>query len=393
MTSTSCGGLELYVSTLIKEMASAGMPVSALVSKESRFAEGLIEAGVDVHFAHSEKKLDLRDIRMIRKIVRERNCSVVHSHTRNDVWRASLALIGDHERKHVHSVYMVVAPKRDILHRFIYGRVDAILSSSTYSNARIRECFPVPAGSVHLVRYGRHLGQYKRDEAVRSSMRQRFGVPDNALVFGMIGRTDVQKGVREFAESMSFLNTETRKRTHYFIIGEPTVTRVDADGNSVFEPQAIELQEWLREFAESGSIAGHLHVLPFQKDILPYYGMLDCLVLASYAEMYSLSVIDAMSMGLPVIGTDAEGTPEQVRDGVTGYLVPPRSASAIGIAIEKYAAAPELLKKHGSAGAAWVRSEHDFERTLASIERIYDSLHASSDHGDQTLPEARLALH
>jgi D-inositol-3-phosphate glycosyltransferase len=374
MTSTSSGGLELYVSTLIAEMARAGMPVSALVAKNARFINTLIEAGVDVHFAHSQNKLDLRDVLLIRSIVRSRQCGIIHSHTRFDVWRVSLALIGDRARKHVHSVYMVVVPKKDWLHRMIYGRVDAALSSSSYTNARIAECFNVAAEKIHLVRYGRYLGNYQRDEALRNSMRTEFGLDANALAFGMIGRTDVQKGVREFAESFSLLPAEVQKRVHYFIIGEPTVTKLDQSGRPVFEQQGVEVHEWITKYSNQTGIAGHLHILPFQKEIVPFYGMLDCLVLASYAEMYSLSVIDAMSMGLPVIGTDAEGTPEQVRDGVTGFLVSPKSASEIAIAVEKYVAAPTLLAEHGAAGRKWAAEEHDFGRTLSKINAIYKSL-------------------
>ncbi len=374
MTSTSCGGLELYVTTLIKEMASKGLPVSALVSRGSKFSEGLKEAGVDVHIAHSENKLDVRDIRMIRRLVRKNKIDLIHSHTRNDVWRASLALTGDRHRRHVHSLYMVVAPKHALLHRMIYGRVDAVVSSSTHTNRRIAECFPVEEEKIHLVRYGRHLAHYTRDASLSHSLRRSYGVPEDALVFGMIGRTDVQKGVREFAESYALLSPKTKRRAHYFIIGEPTVTRLDANGDPVFEEQAASLQQWLAEFAHSADVAGHIHILPFQKDILPFYGMLDCLVLASYAEMYSLSVIDAMSMGLPVIGTDSEGTPEQVRDEVTGFLVSPRSAQAITRAVEKYATQPALLVKHGRAGKRWVLAEHDFSRTLTRLDRIYQSV-------------------
>ena len=391
MTSTACGGLELYVSTLVSEMARAGNSVAIVVSPETRYLDMLVSAGVVVHFAHSHQKLDPRDIRLIRSLVHEGH-RIVHSHTRVDVWKASIALMATRRAQHVHSVYMVVAPKRDLIHRMIYGRVDAILSSSTHTNERIAECFPIPTDRIHLVRYGRNLSEYTAQPSARAVLRTKLGIPQDASVFGMIGRIDVQKGTREFVESIAMLPERLRNRTHYVIIGEPTVHGHDADGTPRYEPQAIELDRWMKTFIANEGLADRVHVLPFTSDILPYYGMLDALVLASYAEMYSLSVIDAMAMGIPVIGTNTEGTPEQVADGIRGWLVEPRSPQAIADAIARYVESPELANRHGANARTWARTEHDFSRTLQNIGSIYDVV-LNEDPARRRTPGARPAIH
>jgi D-inositol-3-phosphate glycosyltransferase len=373
MTSTSWGGLELYVTTLISTMARSGEHVAAYVSEGSKAEEALRANGVTVYTTKGAGHFSLPDVAAIRRIVRKDKFQIVHSHTRVDVWLGSLALMFDRKRRHINSVYMVVVPKKDPLHRLVYSRVDAIISSSRLTNLKIATHYPVKPERIHLIRYGRDISFYYRDAAVRQELRQRLCIGDDEVIFGMIGRIDEQKGIREFASSFTALTDAEKARTRYVIIGEPTILRTEGD-KLIFEPKALEVSNWLKTFAAQKENEGRIILLDFQKDVLPYYTMIDVLVLASYAEMYSLSVIDAMCMCLPVIGTDSEGTPEQVQDGRTGFLVEPKSAKAIGCAVSKYLENPKLLSEHGEAAAEWAHREHAFEKTLDNIQTLYTSL-------------------
>jgi glycosyltransferase involved in cell wall biosynthesis len=93
--------------------------------------------------------------------------------------------------------------------------------------------------------------------------------------------------------------------------------------------------------------------------------------LVTYKETYSLSVIDAMNHGLPVIGTNTGGTPEQVQDGVRGILVNPKDPMGIAKAITAYVENPSLQKQHGEAAKTWVQSEHNWKHTIQQLIDIY----------------------
>ncbi|MDP4198816.1 MAG: glycosyltransferase family 4 protein [Bacteroidota bacterium] len=357
ITSDARGGLELYVSSLIRAQAASGRDVAAYALPGSLIHHELQASGIRIFDAMRQSHFSPADISMIRRLARKEG-ALVHSHTRFDVWAASFALYGT-RIPHVHSTYMVPARKRDPHHFAIYSRVDAIISSSLSANRQLARYLPVPSDRLQVVRYGRHLDRFVRSAASRDAMRVKLGIADHEVAFGMIGRIEPAKGVREFAESLSCLNPKVRDRVKYFIIGARNETNCE-DYNAS-----------LVEFQQRPGIRERLTILPWTTDPVPYLNALDCLVLASYNEMYSLSVLDAMAMSLPVIGTDSEGTPEQIGANERGLLVHPRSPESIANAVERYVLDPSLMVIHGEAGFKWVHQEHSMDRSLDALDRVY----------------------
>jgi glycosyltransferase involved in cell wall biosynthesis len=105
----------------------------------------------------------------------------------------------------------------------------------------------------------------------------------------------------------------------------------------------------------------------------------DIFALPTYADCHSLASLEAMASGLPVIATNVGGIPEIVVEGVTGYVIEPGDAHALGDRLR-------ALIEDGDArarmsAAARVRAERSFDaRTnvglvVAQLRRIADSAH------------------
>ena len=75
-----------------------------------------------------------------------------------------------------------------------------------------------------------------------------------------------------------------------------------------------------RVAAEAG-VADRVHFLGEQEDVERVYGASDVFLLPSEHESFGLSALEALACGVPVVGTDAGGLPEVVKDGRSGYLV------------------------------------------------------------------------
>src|SRR5262249_2185548 len=96
-------------------------------------------------------------------------------------------------------------------------------------------------------------------------------------------------------------------------------------------------------------------------------------VLPSQSEGISLTLLEAMARGLPVVTTQVGGSPEVVEQGVTGVLVPPRDPAALAHALAPSLAAPPRARQMGPAGRQRVETCVDIRKMTGQ----YESLHAS----------------
>ena len=84
------------------------------------------------------------------------------------------------------------------------------------------------------------------------------------------------------------------------------------------------------------------------------------LVLPSFAEGLPVVIMESLALGRPVVTTTVAGIPELVRDGVSGWLVPPGDPEALAGAMRRaLEAGPDRLAEMGRAGAGAVRAMHD----------------------------------
>jgi glycosyltransferase involved in cell wall biosynthesis len=128
----------------------------------------------------------------------------------------------------------------------------------------------------------------------------------------------------------------------------------------------------------------------WQDDPLAFYAHTDVAVLPSVAretlhmgdrivqvegnEGFPRTHLEAMSLGLPVVGTDIAGVGEQVLHGVTGLLVPPGHPEALADAIGRLMADPALRMRMGAAGRQRVLENFSTERCVQGTLDVYRSL-------------------
>ena len=146
------------------------------------------------------------------------------------------------------------------------------------------------------------------------------GIDSDETIFTFIGRLLKDKGIVEFVESAK----EIKKRypdTIFQVLGDFD------EGN----PSTIS-KEQLLKWIHSGTITYD----GFVKDVRPHIAHSDCIVLPSYREGMPRIVLEAMSMGKPVITTDTPGCRETVENGINGFIVKPKSVSSLTNGIKKF---------------------------------------------------------
>lgn len=100
----------------------------------------------------------------------------------------------------------------------------------------------------------------------------------------------------------------------------------------------------------------------------------DIYILPSYNEGLPMSILEAMSYGLPVISTPVGGIPEAVEDGVNGFLIQPGDAKALAEKIDILASDKELREKMGQKSYEIAKEKFDINVIIRQLQGIYDEL-------------------
>ncbi len=190
--------------------------------------------------------------------------------------------------------------------------------------------------------------------------RKKLGIPHSALVVGSMGRFTKIKGYEYFVEAADILSAQKKDNIYFLLAGEG------------------ELGEKLKSEVREKKLEDRFFFLPWQEDARVFLRSLDIFVLTSLNEGMGKVVIEAMSAGLPVIGTDVGGVREIVEDEVTGYVVPAGDGRAVARKIDELCDKRDLLKEMGKRG--YRRAEKfSIASMVSKIDNLYEVLLREKD--------------
>lgn len=206
----------------------------------------------------------------------------------------------------------------------------------------------------------------------RMEVRMKFGISDNSTVIGFVGRVVRDKGIVELADAWRELRQEDGN-LHLLVVG-PIETR-DAVPQRVMDA----LQSDPR-----------VHMIGKQFELVSLYAAMDVVVLPTYREGFPNVPLEAAAMELPVIATNVPGCVDAVLDGVTGFLIEPRSARALSDKLRLYLNDPPLRRLHGEAGRVRVLRSFRPEVIWQALFNEYISL---AEERGVVLPDAYSCTH
>jgi glycosyltransferase involved in cell wall biosynthesis len=187
--------------------------------------------------------------------------------------------------------------------------------------------------------------------AERPVLRERMGLDRHAFVFGYAGRLVAHKGVEVIARAALKLLAR-RPEAHFVLLG-----RSPAGGPDV-------LGEMKARFAEAG-LAGRAHFPGYKDEPLPWIAGFDAALAASiFPDPCPLTVLEALALGVPVVGSRIGGIPELVEDGVDGVLLEPGDDEALAEALAGLAAQPDRRRAMARAARAAAVARFDSRRMI-----------------------------
>lgn len=311
-------GAERVQDLLALALPRYGFDVTFVCVKAGAFAQARKAHEAGLFELPMRSRFDLTSIKRLAKILRHEEFSLAHTHTPRSalIGRVAAGLAGVPVVHHLHSPTACDTTHRvrnwfnATTERTCLSGVDAVIAVSE-SIGRYARRIGVPPTKLCVVPNG-----VPAQEALRPR-----SPPRDSWTLGTVALFRPRKGLEILLRALASLR------------GARLPVRLRAVG--AFESPRYEDQ--IKSLTASLGVSDMVEWRGFSSNVNEELEQLDLFVLPSlFGEGMPMVVLEAMAAGLPVIGTNVEGVPEVVRDGLEGLIVPPGDVASLAHAIERF---------------------------------------------------------
>ena len=318
-----------------------------------------LELGTESHVVEERCALEPRTLGRLRRLVRERDVQLVHSHDyKADLYGFVLARL--------EPVIPVATahgwPVRTRRERAVYYPADRRLLASFplvfAVSAGIRDrllAVGASAGEVETLPNAVDIDVFRPDPAARARIRREWGVRDGERVIGSLGRLDPEKRHDLLLEAFAVV-AAARSEARLVVAG------------------AGSRGARLEEEARQRGLQGRCLVLGHRPDAEDVHRGFDVFVQASDSEESPYSLLEAMATETPVIATAVGDTRDLVRDRVDGLLVSPGDAAALARALAETLSDLAAARRRAEAARARVCAERSLAARQTRVVERYRRL-------------------
>jgi len=193
----------------------------------------------------------------------------------------------------------------------------------------------VPQDRIAMIPNGVDLARFT-GPVDRAVMRQKLGVPRDALLFLAVGRNHVKKGYGTLLAAAARLRTANTGPDFRLVIAGAGVKALEVEAKRLGIADHVILIDYL------GAASGQRVTLELpHADLVALYRSADVFVMPSLVETFGIVLVEAMAAGLPVVTCDSPGCRDVVRRDVDGVVVPAGDVDAFATAMEQLAKDPD----------------------------------------------------
>lgn len=287
-------------------------------------------------------------------LIRKEKIDLVHTNT-GVIASAALAarFVGLPHVWHIRDWFQEFGPLWKPYSRYILALSNRVLCVSGPIAGQFPAC-----GKIEVLNNGFDLEEFPEIvPSERAAARARWNIPESAVVVGAVGRIKyVRKGQEFLLHAAAQLKAQ----------GIPVTVLLAGGASPGSEDHVDRMKALAFEQGVDAVFTGEL------SDPRPAYAAMDIFVLPSaQPEPFGGVVMEAMALGLPVVGTAIGGTIEQIDDGNSGILVAPADPEALASALARLANSPETRRAMGRRARERVAACFSLDKMIQRIEQIY----------------------
>lgn len=294
--------------------------------KNSKLADYFRKKAYPFHSLPLRNELDFVSAWKIAKFCRKNDYKILHLHSAHALALGILAKFFYRSLKLIGVRRVDFKIKKNIFSRFKYKSkfVDVLVAISE-NIKQVLIADGVVSKKIKVIRSGIDVHKFA-ELKLKSSFRKELNLPENSLIIGTVAAI---VGHKDYSNLLKAAEIVINSRENVVFI---------AAGSGDKEKEVFALAKQLK-------LKKRFKFLGYRNDVGQLLKLMDIFVLASKLEGLGTSVLDAMSVGLPIVGTNAGGIPEMIENKVNGLVVPKQDPQALATALTKFIDDRDLRKK------------------------------------------------
>lgn len=334
---TGWGGLEKYPLTLEEHLRKRGHELVLITIKGTNLHQEALRRNIKVYTIDKFKKLDFKIMKKLREIAIKEKVDVIHMNSSREYYNWYMAIKGLKKVKIFLTFHIGVPSHKTIIHKILYKRLNGVFAISTIEAEEMKYKLNIDNKKIHIMHNGVDLKKF--NENVESNFREEIGIDKNEILVTSIGNLSKPKGVLEWKEVAKRFVKEMENITFVWV----------GDDSHIQENYSLES---LRNEIQSEGFENKVKLLGYRTDVAKILKESNLFVLPSHNESFGIVYIEAMAMGLPVIGCNVGGVPDIIEEG-TGFLCEPKNEDSLYEKIKMIL--KEDLKKMGNNNLEYVK--------------------------------------
>lgn len=362
--SSNYGGSPIHTLILAKETISRDHQVIIVCPLDGTFLREMKRSGIKILTMTMDVSGGLKTVFKLVDLVKKEQIDIIHSHEfKADILSCLVAKLSCvpvvttiHNMINYSRINKVKLSIFIFLSKVISFFFDKILTVSEAVRANTINEIGIDAKKVITVLNGTDLKRFEIKVNNKEKKRE-FGINDASAIVGCIGRIALeQKGQKYLLEAAN----EILK-----VIPDVVFMIVGGDALNGLTKRRLE------DLAQKLGISRNVIFTGWRNDIPEILSIIDVVAVPSLWEPLPRTVLEAMAMRKPVVGTSVHGIPEVIVDGETGFLVPPRNSVMLAKAILDLLKNKERIEAFGNAGYKRVKKYFTSRRHCEKTLNIY----------------------
>ena len=386
--SIDCGGQNVYVAQLARELAHAGHGVDVFTRRDApgqrqvvHWADGVrvihVPAG-PARYVPKEQLLPHMDAfaRFVTRFVRRQpvEYDIVHANF------FMSGMVAEHLKQTLGLPFVITFHALGRVRRRAQGTADTfpiarmrieaglmraadrIIAECPQDRHDMERLYGAPPSRITVAPCG-----FSPDELWPVPMldaRARLGLDNTRFIVLQLGRMVPRKGVDTVIQGVAMLRRRHGIDAELLIVGGDTTGAAPGD--------AVELAR-LRSVAADLGVAAHVRFAGQQPRaaLRDYYSAANVFASTPWYEPFGITPVEAMACARPVIGSEVGGIKSTVSDGVTGFLIPSRDPEALAERLARLHRHPDLAQAMGEAGRRRACEHYTWRHVASQLLAVY----------------------